>query len=205
MQGSRNGLDHGSRPKGGKKMTGEEKRQEETPEQGGAERIQQEVDRATNRLGNENKALRQMVETLKREKLTEEEQRRLELEEKEAEIAQRERWIEEKEQRLYAIRAIKEAGLDDGSDKALELAELVMAEKPEQIDRRVLALEEWVRQQVQCQVEKTFRAGGRSPAGGSGEMVENPYSREHYNLTRQMWLETQEPETAKALKAAAQG
>ena len=165
--------------------------------------IQQAVDRATNKLGNENKILRQMVEALKREKLTEEERRNLELEEKEAEILQREKAIQEKENRLYAIRGIKEAGLDDGSDRALELAELVVAEGQDQIDGRIQALGDLVKKCVRVEVDKTFKQGGRNPIKGSGGIMDNPYSREGYNLTRQMWLESEEPETAKALKAAA--
>ena len=52
-------------------------------------KIQQAVDRATNRLGNDNKKLREQLEKLKKEKLTAEELQKLEAEEKEKDLANR--------------------------------------------------------------------------------------------------------------------
>ena len=96
--------------------------------------IQRAVDRATNKLGNENKKLRQQIETIKKTKLTEDEAAEMERKEREAELEERERALLEKENRLYAIKAIKRAGLDDGSDKALALIDFVIADSEEDID-----------------------------------------------------------------------
>ena len=128
--------------------------------------IQQAVDRATNKLGNDNKALRNKLEKLQKEKLTEDELKELEIKNKEAEIAQREAAILEKENRLYAIKAIKEAGLDDGSDMSLQLVDFVIADKTEDIDARVKTFNTLFKAFVKREVDKTFKDSGRNPNGG---------------------------------------
>lgn len=128
--------------------------------------IQQAVDRATNKLGNENKTLRGQLEKLQKEKLSDDEIKALEIKNKEAEIAQREAAILEKENRLYAIKAIKEAGLDDGSDRALQLVDFVMADKTDDIDARVKTFNALFKSFVKAEVEKTFKENGRNPNGG---------------------------------------
>ena len=166
--------------------------------------IQQAVDRATNKLGNENKRLREEMENIKKEKLTVEE--RAELEKKqEREQFERERaeFLAEKN-KLYAVKAIKAAGLDDGSDKALELVNFVLASEEKEIDARVKAFGELVRKFVASEVDKTFKDTGRNPGkGGSGSSEKNPYMKETFNLTEQMALEATDPEKAKRLQAAA--
>ena len=166
--------------------------------------IEQEVDRATNRLGNDNKKLRSQLETLKKERLTAEERKDLEIKEKEEEIAQRERALAEKENRLYAIRAIKEAGLDDGGETSLDLIDFVMAEDTEAIDAKIKAFDKLVKAFVKAEVDKTFKEHGRTPEKGIGGGAKtNPYAKETMNLTEQMRLEKENPELAKQLQAAA--
>lgn len=166
--------------------------------------IQSAVDRATNKLGNDNKQLRQTIDKMKKEKMTDEERRQYEMDEKEREIADREKALREKENRLYAIKAIKSAGLDDGSDKALELVEFVMGEDEAAIDGRVKAFAALVQKFVKGEVDKTFKSKGREPGKGSGGTGEkNPWAKETWNLTEQMTIEINDPERAKMLKAAA--
>ena len=74
------------------------------------ELIQKAVDRATNKLGNDNKKLRESLEKLKRENLSAEQRKELELKEKEADIADREAKLQDKINREFAMKAIKEAG-----------------------------------------------------------------------------------------------
>ena len=166
--------------------------------------IQQAVDRKANQLGNDNKRLREELESIKKEKLTAEE--RAELEKKqEREQFERERaeFLTEKN-KLYAVKAIKAAGLDDGSDKALELVNFVLGSDEKEIESRVKAFGELVRKFVTAEVDKTFKATGRTPGkGSSGGSEENPYTKEHFNLTKQMELEASDPEKAKRLQAAA--
>lgn len=125
--------------------------------------IQSAIDRATNKLGNDNKALRKELETLRKEKMTEEELKALEIKEKEADIADREAKLQEKENRLFAIKAIKEAGLDDGSSNSLKLVDLVMTNSEEETTAKVKALNELVADLVAAKVEQTFKANGRNP------------------------------------------
>ena len=165
--------------------------------------IQRAVDRATNKLGNDNKRLKQQLEALKKSKLTADEAAELERQEREEALAERERALQEKENRLYAIKAIKAAGLDDGSDRALELVEFVSAGTEAEIDAKVKAFGELVKKFVKAEVDKTFKQHGRTPQQGSGGAVENPWAKDTFNITQQMAIEITNPELAKQLKAAA--
>lgn len=167
-------------------------------------KIQQAVDRATNKLGNENKTLREQLDKLKKEKLTAEELQKLEDEEREKDLAEREAAVKAAENKLYAVKAIKKAGLDDGSEAALEILALVNAGDEATIDSNIKALKALVDKLVKAEVEKTFKGNGRNPERGAGGGADdNPYSDKTFNLTKQMELEATNPELAKKLRAAA--
>lgn len=166
--------------------------------------IQQAVDRATNKLGNDNKTLREQLEKLKKEKLTAEELQKLEAEEKEKDLAEREAAIKAAENKLYAVKAIKKAGLDDGSETALDILSLVNGNDETTIDANIKALKDLVDKLVKAEVEKTFKGAGRTPEkGAAGGADNNPYAAKTFNFTKQMELEATDPELAKKLKAAA--
>jgi hypothetical protein len=166
--------------------------------------VQSAVDRATNRLGNENKQLREQLEKLKKEKLSDDELKALEILEKETALAEREKQILDKENRYYAIESIKKAGLDDGSTKSLDLIDFVMASDQSEIDKRVDAFKALVNSFVKAEVDKTFKTHGKTPIKSTeNNTVNNPYKKETYNFTEQMKLEQNNPELAKALKMAA--
>lgn len=129
--------------------------------------INRAVDRATNKLGNDNKKLRGDLEAEKRKNLSDKEVKELELQEKENALADRERALTEKENRLIAIKAIKEAGLDDGSDASLAIVDFVMAEDEEGIRERVKAFNALVERIVKTKVDGVFKATGRTPGVGS--------------------------------------
>lgn len=129
--------------------------------------IRREVDRATNKLGNEKKKLLAEIETLKKEKFSDDEIKQLEMKAKEDELAERERALTDKENRLIAIKAIKEAGLDDGSDASLAIVDFVMAENEEGIRERVKAFDALVKRIVKAQVDGVFKSNGRTPGVGS--------------------------------------
>ena len=122
------------------------------------ELIQKAVDRATNKLGNENKKLRGEIESLRKAGMDAEELQKFELSEKEKEIAEREKALTDKENRLTAIKAIKEAG---------EIVDLVMAEDEKGIKERVTALNNLVTRLVKSQVEARFKDAGRTPGVGT--------------------------------------
>ena len=168
--------------------------------------IQAKVDKITSKLGKEKAELQKKYDKLKKDKLSDDEAKELELSDKEKEIADRERALLDKENRLYAIKAIKAAGLDDGSDKSLELVDFVLNDDTDVIDSRVKSFANLVKKFVQSEVQKKFIDSGRDPqGGGKSKTADNPYAKETFNLTEQMRLEAEEPEKAKALKAAAEG
>lgn len=166
--------------------------------------IQRAVDRATNKLGNDNKRLREELESIKKEKLTAEERAELEKKQEREQFERERAEFQQEKNKLYAVKAIKAAGLDDGSDKSLELVNFVLANDEKEIDSRVKAFGELVKKFVAAEVDKTFKDAGRNPKrGANGSTEENPYTKEHFNLTKQMELESTDPEKAKALQAAA--
>lgn len=127
--------------------------------------IQSAVDRATNKLGNENKELRTQLDELMKQKMTDEE--RIELERKQ----ERDRFEQEKAQfiqekhQLYAINALSKAELSVESDKLGTLVSLVMGADETEISNNVKALSDIVKELVASKVESTFKENGRNPAG----------------------------------------
>lgn len=148
--------------------TSTEAEQQESPKAEDIEKmIQRAVDRATNKLGNENKKLRSDLETERKKNLSDKEIKELELQEKEKEIADREKALAEKENRLIAIKAIKEVGLDDGSDASLAIVDFVMAEDEEGIKERVKTFNALVDRIVKAKVDGMFKSAGRTPGVGT--------------------------------------
>ncbi len=167
--------------------------------------VQAKVDKITSKLGKEKAELQRQLEQLKKDKLTDDEKKQFEISEKEQEIAERERALLEKENRLYAIKAIKAAGLDDGSDISLELIDFVMADDPSIIDTKIKAFDKLLKKLVKIEVDRTFKENGRNPQSGtSGTKTNNPYAKETFNLSEQMRLERENPELAKQLQALAE-
>lgn len=168
------------------------------------ERIQKAIDRATNKLGNENKALREKLEKLKKTKLSAEEIAEEERREKETALAEREAAVRAAENRMFALKQIKKIGLDSGDETAIQIVDLVMGEDEEAISENVSALKKLVDSLVATEVDKAFKSTGRVPGKGkSGGTQDNPFSKDTYNLTEQMRLLQENPELAEQLKTEA--
>lgn len=129
--------------------------------------VQRAVDRATNKLGNENKRLRGELETLRKAKMTEDELKKLEDDERRKELDERDKALTDRENRLIAIKEIKAAGLDDGSDASLAIVDFVMADNEEGIRERVKAFNSLIERIVKSKVDGVFKANGRTPGVGS--------------------------------------
>ena len=129
--------------------------------------IQRAVERATNKLGNENKKLRGELEAARKASMTSEELRKAEIDDREKELESRARALTEKENRLIAIKEIKAAGLDDGSDASLAIVDFVMADDEEGIKERVKAFNDLVERIVKAKVDGIFKQNGRTPGVGS--------------------------------------
>ena len=130
--------------------------------------IQSRVDKITADLGKKNATLQKALDNLKKEKLTDDEIKKLEIADKEKALTEKEQALLERENRLYAIKAIKEADLDDGSDLSLELIDFVMGEDEKAIDEKVKSFKSLVERFVTAKVDATFKANGRTP-NGSGK------------------------------------
>ena len=167
--------------------------------------IQRAVDRATNKLGNDNKKLREQLERLKKEKLSEAERKALEDKERERDLEEREKALKDKENRIYAIKALRKAGLDDGSDPDLAIVELILGEDESAIDSRVKAFKGLLDRMVKKETDRIFAENGREPGkgGSGGGGGENPWSAATFNLSKQMEIELTNPELAKKLQAEA--
>ena len=151
--------------------------------------IQSAVDRATNKLGNENKNLRKQLDELVKQNLSEAE--RVELERKQ----EREQFEQEKAQflleknKLHAINSLAKAELSVESDKLETLVSLVMGEDEKAINENVKNLSELVKVLVASKVEQTFKDNGRNPAGSGNP---NPDSKKENSLATKLGKETQE-------------
>ncbi len=163
--------------------------------------IQREIDRATNRLGNDNKKLKEELEKERKKNLSVEELKQLEIAEKEKELEEREKAFQLEKNRMYAVKAMKKIGLDDGTEEALGLVEFVLTEDETEIDTRVKTLSKLIDARVKAEVDKIFKENGREPERSNiGNEQENPYEKETFNLTKQMELELSNPELAKTMK-----
>lgn len=127
--------------------------------------IQSAVDRATNKLGNENKDLKKQIDELVKKSMTDAE--RVELERKQ----EREQFEQEKAQfiaeknRLHAVTALAKADLNIASDKLDTLVGLVMGADEKAIDENVKNLNEVIKTIVADKVAQTFKDNGRNPVG----------------------------------------
>lgn len=125
--------------------------------------IQAAVDRATNKLGNENKQLKSQIQQLQTLNMSDAEKHEHELSEREKAVKAGEAALKTEKNKMYAMGAIKKAGLDDGTDTALSLIELVMADDEKGIDTKVESLKTLVNKLVTGEVNKTFAQNGRQP------------------------------------------
>jgi hypothetical protein len=119
------------------------------------------------KLGKTNSKLEKELKKLRREKLSAEELRELEIREREEQIATKAQEVRDKENRLYAISALKTAGLDNGSNDALSLVELVLGDDETAIDTKVNALKAVIDKMVESKVGEAIKSHGRVPGTGN--------------------------------------
>lgn len=133
--------------------------------------IQSRVDRLMADERKKTANLEKELKKLRKEKMSDDELKKLEMDEKEKALAEKTRLITEKENRIFAIQAIKTAGLDDGGDTSA-LVDLVIAGSDiseDSITERITAIKGFIDKRVAAEVDKTFKGNGRNPDGsGSG-------------------------------------
>lgn len=127
--------------------------------------LQSKIDKATADLGKTIADLKKENAKLKKDSMTAEEVKQYEISEKEKTLAAKEKDLLDRENRLFAIKAIKEIGLDDGSQRSLSLVDFVMADEQDKITERVKAFNDLVQGFVSAKVDEKFKAIGRTPNG----------------------------------------
>lgn len=130
--------------------------------------LQARLDKAMAEERKKNASLSKEIEKMKREKMTADELKKYDDEKRANDLVEREKTIAEKENRYYAITALKKAGLDDGSETALELADLVMGADSDETDTRIATLNKLVTKMVDSKVNDRFKSFGRVPNGSNG-------------------------------------
>lgn len=185
------------------------------PDESGTEHLEPEeverrakalADKATAKLGKEKADLQKELDRIKREHMSADERAKADMEQKKQELNQKEQELHNEEMSMYAIKAIKKAGLDDGDEDSIQLVDFVIGDDEQAIDCHVKAFKGYVDKVVAKEVDKRFKAAGRNPGKGSSTVPakDNPYTKEGFNLTKQMELETSDPDKAKTLKEAAE-
>ena len=129
--------------------------------------LQARLDKAMAEERKKNANLTKELEKMKREKMTADELKKYDDEKRANDLAEREKTIAEKENRYYAITALKKAGLDDGSETVLELADLVMGADSDETDTRIATLNKLVTKVVDSKVNERFKSFGRVPNSGN--------------------------------------
>lgn len=163
------------------------------------------ADKVTAKLGKEKAELQKELDRIKREHMSADERAKADFEQQKQELAQKEQDLQDEKNRMYAVKAMKKAGIDDGDEDIMELVDFVMGPDETTIDSHVKAFKDYADRIVAKQVDQRFKAAGRHPGKGSDTVSpkDNPYTKEGFNLTKQMELETSDPDKAKALKEAA--
>ena len=114
-------------------------------------------------LTDANAALQQELNTLRKEHLTQEEQKRLELTQKETEIANREATLRDRENRLHAIQSLEKANLTGNGLTSAELLPFVLDSTTDGIDSKVKALSALLDKRAKAETERLYQAAGRQP------------------------------------------
>ncbi len=120
-------------------------------------------------LTDANAALQQELNTLRKEHLTQEEQKRLELTQKETEIANREATLRDRENRLHAIQSLEKANLTGNGLTSAELLPFVLDSTTDGIDRKVKALSALLDKRAKAETDRLYQAAGRQPQQVSNE------------------------------------
>ena len=154
--------------------------------------LQAKLDKAMAEERKKNASLTKEIEKMRRDKMTADELKKYDDEKRDRELAEREQAIADRENRYYAISAIKKAGLDDGGDTALKIVDLVLGKDSDEIDNKVSALNELVNKLVDNKVNEKFKSAGRIPNTGSANANTNTEDKKGNELAKGLGKERAE-------------
>lgn len=135
--------------------------------------VQAKADKLNAVSGKKIAELQKELESLKKAHLTEDELKAEELKTKEDELLQREQQLKNEQSKIFALKELKSAGLDDGSDASLSIVEFVMADTDEEIKAKVKTFGTLINKLVSAEVEKKFRENGRNPSSFNNSGKDN--------------------------------
>jgi hypothetical protein len=166
--------------------------------------IQARVDKVTAKLGKEKADLQRQLKREREARLSDDELKQLEMAEKEKALEEREKALTERQNREYAQKSLREAGLDDGSETAFALVDFVMGADETEIDSKVKSFKELFNKAVTAAVNKRFKDNAYTPKKSDNlNGGKNPFAKEQWNVTEQMRIAVEDPALAAQLEKAA--
>ncbi len=113
------------------------------------------------------KKLESQIEAMQKEKMSEAERKKFEDDKRAKELAEKEATLKDRENKLYAVKAIKDIGIDCGSEDLSNLTALVTVgvEGSEEIDSRIKSVKAVIDSVVQAECDRRFKEAGRTPKG----------------------------------------
>ena len=113
------------------------------------------------------KKLESQIEAMQKEKMSADERKKFEDDKRAKEFAEKEAELKDRENKLYAVKAIKDIGIDCGSEDLSNLTALVTVgvEGAEEIDSRIKSVKAVIDSVVQAECDRRFKEAGRTPKG----------------------------------------
>lgn len=166
--------------------------------------IQSEVDKVRTKYSLELKNKEQELKKIRAEHLTKEEVAKLEIEEAKKELEAEKAAFKLEKTKNFAKDELVKANLCKKPDLVLKLTDFIKGDNEEEVATQVKTLAEVILEIAKENTEERFKSNGRTPnTGSSNGGNNNPFSKDSWNLTRQMQLMTENPELAKQLQATA--
>ncbi len=129
-----------------------------------AKERQSAEDRVRTEWAQKFKAISDELDTLKREKMTDDERKQADFDKREQDLRELEAKLKHEQSKSYAMQALAKAGLEDGEYAFLPF---VIADDPKETDNRIKALDTAVKARVKAAVEETFKKAGKTPGKGA--------------------------------------
>lgn len=113
------------------------------------------------------KKLESQIEAMQKEKMSADERKKFDDDKRAREFAEKEAELKDRENKLYAVKAIKDIGIDCGSEDLSNLTALVTVgvEGAEEIDSRIKSVKAVIDSVVQAECDRRFKEAGRTPKG----------------------------------------
>lgn len=163
--------------------------------------IQSEADKVRTEYAKKLRDREDELEKIKREKMTDEERAKADLDKAQKDLADKEAELQAREVALHTFDQLKTKELP------LDFKEFVTGKTIEETDALIEKFSGLWAKGLKEAVDKRFKEGGREPQGGKGGATGtvNPWKKETLNLTKQAEILKSDPALAQQLIAAAKG